>query len=144
MRALPRHLTVALLSLTVTACGTLDRPEGPLRLSDPTSPLTATQAQASVDARVTDFDLPPIWWDKPDEFFFKDYATKLAMLKELMRSNLGNVSFEEVRLQEALNYLDNAIRINETGIDRQVERRAEEIYIQQKALELQARKSGKA
>ncbi|MBK9286848.1 MAG: hypothetical protein IPN38_03970 [Flavobacteriales bacterium] len=66
------------------------------------------------------------------------------MLKELMRSNLGNVSFEEVRLQEALNYLDNAIRINETGINRQVERRAEEIHIQQKALELQARKSGKA
>jgi hypothetical protein len=55
MRALPRYLTVALLSLTLTACGTLDRPEGPLRLSDPTSPLTATQAQASVDARVTDF-----------------------------------------------------------------------------------------
>jgi hypothetical protein len=80
--------------------------------------------QKAVDARVTDFDLPPIWWDKPDEFFFKDYDTKLAMLKELMRSNLGNVSFEEVRLQEALNYLDNAIRINETGINRQVERRA--------------------
>jgi hypothetical protein len=66
------------------------------------------------------------------------------MLKELMRSNLGNVSFEEVRLQEALNYLDNAIRINETGINRQVERRAEEIHIQQKALELQARKNSKS
>jgi len=49
-----------------------------------------------------------------------------------------------VRLQEALNYLDNAIRINETGIDRQVERRAEEIYIQQKALELQAKKNVKS
>jgi hypothetical protein len=58
-----------------------------------------------------------------------------------MRSNLGHISFEEVRLQEALNYLDNAIRINETGIDRQVERRAEELYIQQKAMELQARKN---
>jgi len=96
--------------------------------------------QKAVDARVTDFDLPSIWWDKPDEFFFKDYATKLSMLKELMRSNLGHISFEEVRLQEALNYLDNAIRINETGIDRQVERRAEEIFIQQKAMELQARR----
>src|SRR5690606_35054152 len=72
----------------------------------------------AVDERVTDFDLPPIWWDKPDEFFVKDYDTELSMLKELMRSNLGNVSFEEVRLQEALNYLDNAIRINETGINR--------------------------
>ncbi len=99
--------------------------------------------QKAVDARVTDFDLPTIWWDKPDEFFFKDYDTKLAMLKELMRSNLGHISFEEVRLQEALNYLDNAIRINETGIDRQVERRAEEIYIQQKAMELQAKKNAR-
>ena len=99
--------------------------------------------QKAVDARVTDFDLPSTWWDKPDEFFFKDYATKLSMLKELMRSNLGHISFEEVRLQEAMNYLDNAIRINETGIDRQVERRAEEIYIQQKALELQAKKNAK-
>jgi hypothetical protein len=97
--------------------------------------------QKAVDARVTDFDLPSVWWDKPDEFFFKDYATKFSMLKELMRSNLGHISFEEVRLQEALNYLDNAIRINETGIDRQVERRAEELYIQQKAMELQARKN---
>ncbi|MGB3524340.1 MAG: ATP-binding protein [Flavobacteriales bacterium] len=92
--------------------------------------------QKAVDARVTDFDLPSIWWDKPDEFFFKDYDTKLAMLKELMRAGLGNVSFEEVRLQEALNYLDNAIRINETGLDRQVERRAEELYVQQRAMDL--------
>lgn len=91
--------------------------------------------QKAVDARVTDFDLPSIWWDKPDEFFFKDYDTKLTMLKELMRAGLGNVSFEEVRLQEALNYLDNAIRINESGLDRQVERRAEELYVQQKAMD---------
>ena len=55
MRALHRPIAIALLSLTMAACGTLDRPEGPVRLTDPASPLTATQAQASVDARVTDF-----------------------------------------------------------------------------------------
>lgn len=55
MRPLLRPIATALLSLTLTACGTLDRPEGPLRLTDPASPLTTTQAQASVDARVTDF-----------------------------------------------------------------------------------------
>lgn len=55
MRALYRSLAVFSLAATVAACGTLDRPEGPLRLSDPHSPVTPAQAQASVDARVTNF-----------------------------------------------------------------------------------------
>lgn len=55
MRATSRYITAALLSLSLAACGTLDRPEGPLRLTDPSSPVSAAQAQASVEAHVTDF-----------------------------------------------------------------------------------------
>lgn len=55
MRTLLRPLAAALMTLSLAACGTLDRPEGPLRLTDPTSPITPAHAQASLDARVTDF-----------------------------------------------------------------------------------------
>lgn len=55
MRAVFRQLAAVSLAATLAACGTLDRPEGPLRLSDPGSPVTPAQARASVDARVTDF-----------------------------------------------------------------------------------------
>ena len=55
MRALLRPFAVISLAISVAACGTLDRPDGPLRLNDPKSPITPAQAQASVDARVTDF-----------------------------------------------------------------------------------------
>ena len=55
MRAFFRPLAILTLSASLAACGTLDRPDGPLRLNDPKSPVTPAQAQASVDARVTDF-----------------------------------------------------------------------------------------
>jgi hypothetical protein len=89
--------------------------------------------QKTVDARITDFDFPKDWWDKPELFFLKDYDTKLNMLKDLMKSNLGSMSFNEIRLQESLNYLDTAIRINETGINRRIDQTAEEMLIRQKA-----------
>ena len=55
MRSLFRPFAVVSLAFSLAACGTLDRPDGPLRLNDPKSPITSAQAQASVDARVTDF-----------------------------------------------------------------------------------------
>lgn len=55
MRAHLRSLAAMTLAATLAACGTLDRPDGPLRLSDPAAPISPAQAQASVDARVTDF-----------------------------------------------------------------------------------------
>ncbi|MBR9860204.1 AAA family ATPase [bacterium] len=94
--------------------------------------------QKAVDARVIDFDLPEIWWDKPDDFFFKPYEVKLNMLKELMKSNMGQVTFNDLRLYEALNYIENAIRINETGIEREIKEQAKRIYIQQRASKLAA------
>ncbi|WP_409018371.1 patatin-like phospholipase family protein [Brevundimonas vesicularis] len=55
MRALLRPFAVLSLAFSVGACGTLDRPDGPLRLNDPNSPVSIAQAQMSREARVTDF-----------------------------------------------------------------------------------------
>jgi len=91
--------------------------------------------QKSVDARISDFDFPEDWWNDPNIFFFKDYDTKSSMLKDLMTSNLGGMSFADIRLREALKYLDTAVRINETGINRRIEQTAEELLIRKKASE---------
>ena len=91
--------------------------------------------QKAVDARVIDFDLPTDWLEEPDRFFRQDYDTKLGMLKELTQSNLGKLSFAEVRLREALNYIDTAVRINTTGIERDIKETARKIHVQQEAME---------
>ncbi|MGB0850004.1 MAG: AAA family ATPase [Bacteroidia bacterium] len=91
--------------------------------------------QKAVDARIIDFDLPEIWWEKPDEFFTKDYDTKLVILKELMKENMNGVTFGQLRLFEALNYVENAVRINQTGIQREIKERAKQLYIQKQANE---------
>ena len=55
------------------------------------------------------------------------------MLKELMKSNLGGLSFAEIRLREALFYVDTAVRINETGIEREIKETEKRMYIQEQA-----------
>ena len=55
MRSFYRSFAVASLALTLTACGTLDRPDGPLRLNDPDGPVTAAMARTSMESRVTNF-----------------------------------------------------------------------------------------
>lgn len=92
--------------------------------------------QKAVDARIIDFDLPSLWWEKPDTFFFQNYDRKLAMLMDLVKENLKGATFSNIRLFEALNYIENAVRINETGINRRIKEQSEAMYIQQKANEL--------
>jgi hypothetical protein len=91
--------------------------------------------QKAVDARLIDFDLPSVWWDNPNEFFNQDYDKKLVILKDLMKENMQGASFGQVRLYEALNYIENAIRINQTGIQREIKERAKDLYIAQQANE---------
>jgi hypothetical protein len=67
--------------------------------------------QQAVTGRIMDFDLPEEWLQKPDKFYFKEYDTKVAMLKELMRANMQGLSFHEIRLQEAVRYLENLVKI---------------------------------
>lgn len=55
MRKFFGSIAIATLALTVAACGTLDRPEGPLRLTDTGGPISAAMARTSIESRVTDF-----------------------------------------------------------------------------------------
>jgi aminoglycoside phosphotransferase (APT) family kinase protein len=50
-----------------------------------------------------------------------------------MKQNMRGVSFGEVRLYEALNYIQNAVRINQTGVNREIKEQAKRLYIQQQA-----------
>ncbi len=89
--------------------------------------------QKAVDARVIDFDLPEDWWNDAELFFHQEYDTKLNMLKELIKSNMGHLSFTQLRLREALNYIETAVRINETGINREIELTTKRMYINEEA-----------
>jgi hypothetical protein len=89
--------------------------------------------QKAVDSRIIDFDLPDVWWDKTDLFFKKDYDTKMTMLRDLTIENMGDLTFSEIRLREALFYIDTAVRINETGINREIDETAKRMFVNQKA-----------
>ena len=89
--------------------------------------------QKAVDSRIIDFDLPDIWWEKTDLFFKKNYDTKMTMLRDLTKENMGELTFSEIRLREALFYIDTAVRINETGINREIEQTAKQMFINEKA-----------
>ncbi len=91
--------------------------------------------QQAVDARVMDVDFPGEWMQDPELFFRRDYDSKLAMLRDLIRSNLGELSFARLRLREALNYLEAALRINSSGQEREIELARERMHIQQLAAE---------
>ena len=89
--------------------------------------------QRAVDGRIMDFDFPPEWLANPEVFFRQAYDRKVAMLRELMRANMGGLSFGDVRLQEAIRYLDNMVRIADTGRRRRIEEAAEQLSIQAEA-----------
>ena len=46
---------------------------------------------------------------------------------------MGGLSFGDVRLQEAIRYLDNMVRIADTGRRRRIEEAAEQLSIQAEA-----------
>lgn len=91
--------------------------------------------QKAVDARVMDVDFPDQWMTDPEVFFRKDYDSKLLMLRELIKTNLGNLSFAELRLREALNYLETALRINASGRERDIEEARQRLFIQREAMD---------
>lgn len=76
--------------------------------------------ERAVDSRILDFDLPDDWFEKPETFAKKDYATKKAMILDIMKSNLGKLSFADIRLRETLVYLDNMARIADTEKERKI------------------------
>lgn len=94
--------------------------------------------QTTVSSRIMDFDLESDWFNKPDLFFFKNYEAKLNMLIELMKANMGGLSFADVRLQESIRYLDNMARIASLEKDRTLQEMKNQILLQREAVRLAA------
>jgi len=89
--------------------------------------------QEAVDSRIMDFDFPADWLENPEVFFRQSYGRKVDMIKELMRENMRGLSFAQIRLQETIRYLDNMVRIADTGRKRRILEAAEYMRIQREA-----------
>ena len=89
--------------------------------------------QSAVSLRLTDFDLPPDWFENADAYFRKDYDTKFNMLQELMKSNMKGLSFSDIRRQEVVRYLDNVATIADTDFKRKVDQRLHDMNVQMEA-----------
>ena len=76
--------------------------------------------QQAVNNRLTDFDLPEDWMENPETFFRQDYDRKLEMLKELMRGNMKQLSFADIRWREAVSYCNNLSRILNQDRERRI------------------------
>ena len=89
--------------------------------------------QSAISLRLTDFDLEDDWFENPEIYFKKDYDTKHAMLKELMKSNMKGLDFSDIRKQEVIRYLDNVATIADTDFKRKVDQRINQLNIEQEA-----------
>ena len=72
--------------------------------------------QRAVDGRIMDFDFPPEWLANPEVFFRQAYERRSPCSRELMRANMGGLSFGDVRLQEAIRYLDTTWCLSPTPV----------------------------
>ncbi len=95
----------------------------------------------AIDDRLNDYDIPDVWFDDKALFFEKPYEQRVQMLKDLMVQALGGMSFAEIRVNEALRYLDNYAQIADKEFDRQVE---EEVSRRKVILEAMRRMGEKA
>ena len=91
--------------------------------------------QSAISLRLTDFDLEQDWFENPETYFKKDYATKFNMLQELMKANMKGLDFSEIRRQEVVRYLDNVATIADTDFKRKVDARINQMNIELKARE---------
>ena len=91
--------------------------------------------QSAVSLRLTDFDLEEEWFSNPEFYFKKDYDTKFNMLQELMRANMKDLDFSEIRRQEVVRYLDNVATIADTDFKRKVDARVSQLNIDLEARE---------
>lgn len=85
--------------------------------------------QSAISLRLTDFDLEPNWFEKPEIYFKQNYETKFHMLQELMKANMKGLDFSEIRRQEVVRYLDNVATIADTDFKRKVDERVNQLNI---------------
>jgi len=89
--------------------------------------------QRAIDARILDFDLPEEWFEKTENYAEKSYQTKMAMIIEIMKGELGKLSFADIRLRETLNYLDNMARIADAGKEREISELVSQLELRNEA-----------
>lgn len=89
--------------------------------------------QKNIDTRIMDFDFPVEWMNDNANFFAKKCDEKKAMLIEQMQENMGDISFAEMRTQEAIKYIDITVRINETKFETSVREHLEQMRVQAEA-----------
>ena len=83
--------------------------------------------QTAIDNRIMDFFIPDEWFEHPDRYYFgvpegeSEYQTKKDMILELVRANLGGKSFGQIWLQEAVNYFENLIKIEDAEFQRKID-----------------------
>lgn len=76
--------------------------------------------QQAVNNRLNDFDMPDEWFEDAEIFFYRDYETKVEMLKDLMRGNMKGLSFADLRWREAVKYCNNLSRILNQDRERKI------------------------
>lgn len=86
--------------------------------------------QSAVSERITDFDLPEVWFEKPDEFFGKEYEVRKKMLIEIMKASMNKLSFADIRFQESIRYLDGWVKIQDQGFERRVKEFMDHVRVQ--------------
>ncbi len=93
----------------------------------------------AVSNRFTNVNFPSVWFDNMETFFRKTYDEKVAMLNELMLSNLAGKKLSEIWLEEFVNYADNLVQI----VDRDFEKSVNAIIKREKEHREALRRLGK-
>ncbi len=89
--------------------------------------------QRAIDSRIMDFDFPSEWHETPETFFHQNYDVKKAMLIELMKSNMKGLSFADIKLREAIRYLDNMVQITDSAREREINQGVTRLEIEHEA-----------
>ncbi len=90
----------------------------------------------AIGRRLGDIDLPKEWLENPELFCDKPYEEQKPIVLELMQGNMRGLKYWEIRLQEAIRYLDAMAQISERVKRREIEEMAESIRRRNAAIEL--------
>ena len=82
----------------------------------------------AVKVRAMDFELPDEWMEQPELFLAKDYDTKMAMIRDLMRPVTA-----EMVLQEINRYADSEFRYAGKTDEAAIEAMVRDLRLQQEA-----------
>ncbi|MEK7118443.1 MAG: AAA family ATPase, partial [Patescibacteria group bacterium] len=88
----------------------------------------------AVSGRIMDFDFPSDWFVDPKTFFKKKPdEERTRMLTELMKANMGTLTYADIRLEETLRYLDNMVAIADKDREAKIEALVKDAEIREEA-----------